>query len=141
MDNGNAFVMRLHIDNNPTSGHIAAPLLNGSVAANDCGVLAYSPSDTVTLAYTASHPHGFASRTFRIVRGVTDLSVPGLTVTGAPVGAGSFSDTPSVSTLLAGCPIAGFAEELDVHGTATDGWSRLGYDASDLRAFVLAPPS
>jgi hypothetical protein len=115
-------------------------LLNGSVAADACGVLKYSPSDTVTLAYTASHPNGFAWRNFRIRRGVTDVSVPGLTASGDPVGAGSFSASPSVSSLLGSCPVAGFAEELYVGGTATDGWSRQGYDANDLRAFVLAPP-
>jgi hypothetical protein len=140
VDSGNAFVMRLHVDNNPTSASIAAPLLNGSVAADACGVLKYSPSDTVTLAYTASHPNGFAWRTFRLRRGVTDVSVPGLTASGDPVSAGPFSASPSVSSLLGPCPVAGFAEELYVGGTATDGWSRQGYDASDLRAFVLAPP-
>src|SRR6266536_60790 len=141
VDTGNAFVMRLHVDNNPTCGHIDAPLLNGSVSADGCGVMRYSPSDTVTLGYTAKHPNGFAVRSFALVRGATPVSAPPLTVSGKPVGAGTFTASPSVSSLLsAGCAIAGFAESLYVQGTATDGWSRLGYDASDLRAFVLAPP-
>jgi hypothetical protein len=101
----------------------------------------YAPGDTVALAYTASHPNGFATRSFSLVRGATPVSVPGLTASGQPVGAGSFSASASVASLLSsGCNIAGFAESLNVYGTATDGWSRLGYDASDLRAFVLAPP-
>lgn len=140
VDTGSAFVMRVHVDNNPTTAQIAAPLLNGSVAADSCGVMRYGPGDTVALAYTASHPNGFAMRSFSLVRGVTPLSVPPLTASWQPVGAGSFSASPSVSSLLGACGIAGFAESLHVYGTATDGWSRRGYDASDLRAFVLAPP-
>jgi hypothetical protein len=38
-----------------------------------------------------------------------------------------------------GCPVAGFSENLYVDAMATDGWSsELGYDASAVRAFVLA---
>jgi hypothetical protein len=67
--------------------------------------------------------------------------VPPLTASGQPVAPGSFAAAPSVSSLLSpACAIAGFAESLQVRGTATNGWSRLGYDANDLRAFVLAPP-
>jgi len=143
---GNAFEMTLHVDNNPTSGHIAPPLLNGSVAADpNCGLINYSPpglapvaagSDKVTLAYTASHPRGFAKYDFVLTRGVTELEPP--TVKSAPSG-GSFSSSPAVSDLLGGCAIAGFTEALVVRGTATDGWGRQGYDAHDLRTFVLAP--
>lgn len=141
VDNGNAFVMRLHVDNNPTSAVIDAPLLNGSVAADDCGVIRYAAGDTVSLGYTASHPNGFAKRSFSLVRGTTHVSVPPLTASWQPVGSGTFSATPSVESLLSpACAIAGFAESLNVYGTATNGWSRLGYDAHDLRAFVLAPP-
>jgi hypothetical protein len=140
VDDGNAFVMRLHIDNNPTSATIASPLLNASTPPNtECGVIGYTAdgSDTVTIAYTASHPHGFASYNFTLERGVTTLTPP--SVAGVPVGAGSFSSNEPVSSLLGQCEVAGFAEQLYVAGTATDGWSRLGYDAQDLRAFVLKP--
>ncbi len=139
VDTGNAFVMRLHVDNNPTSAAIAPPLLNGSVKPDpNCGVITYAPdgSDTLTIAYTASHPHGFANYSFVLNRGVTRLTPPSA---GGPVGAGSFSSAPAVSSLLGKCTVAGFAEELYVEGTATDGWARQGYDASDLRAFVLKP--
>ncbi|MGE3972589.1 MAG: hypothetical protein AB7E78_14680, partial [Porticoccaceae bacterium] len=38
-----------------------------------------------------------------------------------------------------GCAVAGFSENLYVDSLATDGWgSELGYDASAVRAFVLA---
>jgi hypothetical protein len=154
VDTGNAFVMRLHVDNNPTFAQIAPPLLNGSVAADPaCGLIRYTlvppppppeppetPSGSVTLAYTASHPNGFATRSFDLRRGADPVGIPPFTASGAPVGSGSYSASPAVSTLLGSCTIAGFAESLNVSGTATDGWGRLGYDASDLRAFVLAPP-
>jgi hypothetical protein len=154
VDTGNAFVMRLHVDNNPTFAQIAPPLLNGSVAADPaCGLIRYTlvppppppeppetPSGSVTLAYTASHPNGFATRSFDLRRGADPVGIPPFTASGAPVGSGSYSASPAVSTLLGSCTIAGFAESLNVYGTATDGWGRLGYDASDLRAFVLAPP-
>jgi hypothetical protein len=134
---GNAFVMQVHVDNNPTAASIAAPLLNGSVAADaHCGILHYHPGDDVTLAYTASHPHGFADYTFTLVRGVTTLTPPSAH---AAVSPGPTSTTITEAVLRDGCPVAGFAEQLDVTGTATDGWSRQGYDAHALRAFVLSP--
>jgi hypothetical protein len=66
------------------------------------------------------------------------------------VSGGSFSVTRSVDHLLndnlpggcvpGGCSVAGFSENLYVAVTTTDGWSRQSqYDASFVRAFVLAP--
>jgi hypothetical protein len=136
---GNAFVMQLHVDNNPTFASIASPLLNGAVGPDPkCGVIDYAAggSDTLAVAYTASHPHGFATYDFAFKRGVNALSPPS---SAGPVGTGSFSSNSSVSALLDGCTVAGFAERLYVAGTATDGWWRQGYDAEDLRAFVLKP--
>jgi hypothetical protein len=99
----------------------------------------------VTLAWNASHPHGFASYSFGVVRGVS-----GVFASSGPVGAGSFSAVRSVDHLLndnlpagctpGGCPVAGFSENLYVAASATDGWSRQSqYDRSAVRAFVLAP--
>jgi hypothetical protein len=139
VDTGSAFVMRLHVDNNVCSAHIADPLLNGSVAANSCGVLDYAPGDTVELDYSASHPHGFATYAFTLVRGVTPLTPPSVPAW-TPVGAGAFTNSLAVSYLLGGCPVAGYAESLYVAATAIDGWRRLDeYDRNDLRAFVLSP--
>lgn len=67
----------------------------------------------------------------------------------APVACSSSPITQTVSHLLNdnlpagcpvdGCPVAGFSENLYVDSLATDGWtSELGYDASAVRAFVLA---
>lgn len=138
---GNSFIMSLHIDNNVCTGSIAIPTLNGVAADPDCGVLNYDPNmpGSVTMNYTASHPNGFATYNFTLVRGVNALTPP--TVSGAPVGTGSFSTTQTVSYLLGGCPVAGFAETLYVAAMAVDGWERLSnYDAQPLPvAFVLAP--
>ena len=136
---GNSFIMTLHIDTNVCSASTDAPTLGG-VAANDCGVLEYDSGapGSVTMDYAASHPHGFANYRFRLFRGVTLLTPPSTGVT--PVGAGSFSTTTPVSTLLGSCPVAGFSENLHVWASATNGWRRLQeYDAHAVRAFVLAP--
>jgi hypothetical protein len=95
--------------------------------------------------WTASQPHGFATYGFEVVRGVS-----GVFASSGSVGAGAFGTTMTVDHLLndnlpvgctvGGCPVAGFSEVLDVWATAIDGWSRQSqYDASFVRAFVLAP--
>jgi len=131
--------MRLHIDNNPVTAQIHPALLNGSVVADaNCGLIRYTnnpAADTVEIAYTASHPHGFADYTFDFRRGTTPKPP-----SASGQATGTFSTTLTVAALLETCTIAAFAEDLTVRGRATDGWSRLGYDAHDLAAFVLAPP-
>jgi len=137
---GNSFIMTLHIDNNVCSASIAAPTLNGIPADDNCGVLEYDSAapGSVTMAYTASHLNGFATHNFSLFRGVNLLTPP--SVSGVPVGTGNFSTTQTVNYLLGGCTVAGFSENLYVAAMATDGWDRLsGYDASAVRAFVLAP--
>ena len=136
-DGLNSFLMTLHIDNNVCDASIAAPVLNGSIAADDCGVLKYFPSDSVAMGWTASHPNSFANYSFGVVRGAEPiLGISGGANTGAP-----FSHTDTVANLLdADCTVAGFSENLYVAAMATNGWERLsGYDDSDVRAFVLAP--
>lgn len=151
---GNAFVMTLHIDNNPCSASLPAPTLNG-VPANDCGVLDYNPASpgTVQMPFTASHPNDFATYTFSLRRGVqllTPVASPPnppspttpQTIAGEPVSnAGSTSPvTAPVSSLLGACPVAGYSESVRAYAMAFNGWSRLsGLDAHANRAFVLAP--
>jgi hypothetical protein len=135
---GNSFIMTLHVDNNPCAASIAAPTLNGTPAGDDCGVLRYDPQNpgSVTMAYTATHPNGFATYSFGVVRGIHPVAGAG-----GPVVPGTSSITETVTTLLGGCDTAGFSENLYVAALAIDGWGRLsGYDRSDVRAFVLAPP-
>jgi len=136
---GGALVFQLHVDNNVCSAHIDAPILDGVPAGDECGVLRYTDtSHAVTIGWEAAHPNGFATYDFDVWRG-THLRLSGSGAVGAPPGAHTLS--PSVAFLLESCSVAGFAEVLNVHATATDGWStQTQYDRSDVRAFVLAPP-
>ncbi len=137
---GNSMIVTLFVDNNVCDAGIDAPTLNGTAASDDCGVLEYVPSNSssVQMNYTASHPNGFATHNFHLYRGINLLTPP--SVSGVPVGSGSFSTTQSVSALLGGCSIAGFSENVTAVAMATDGWGRLAsYDAGAVRAFVLAP--
>lgn len=142
---GNTMVITLHVNNEPCSASIAPPAIGGVVADPCCGVLKYGSGDSVTLAWQASQPHDFATYSFSVVRGVS-----GVYGSSGGVAAGSFSVARSVDHLLndnlpggcvpGGCPVAGFSENLYVAAMATDGWSRQSqYDASAVRAFVLAP--
>ena len=142
---GHTMVITLRVNNEPCSASIAPPAIGGGVADPCCGVLSYAPTDTVTLGWSASHPHGFGSYGFGIVRGVN-----GVFSAGGAVSAAAFSATRTVDQLLndnlppgcavGGCPVAGFSENLHVWASATNGWSRQSqYDRHDVRAFVLAP--
>ena len=139
---GNSFIMTLHLDNNVCSAGIGAPTLLGTPAGDNCGVLEYTPASlgsNVLMPYTASHPNGFARYNFSLYRGINLLTPP--SVSGVPVGAGSFTASETVGNLLGGWTVAGFSENLYVAATATDSWSRLSnYDAAAVRAFVLARP-
>jgi hypothetical protein len=136
---GGSLIYRLHIDNSPCSGSIDAAQLGGQTADPNCGVLTYaSTGDTVSLPFTASHPNGFATYGFRVLRGLVQV----LTDSG-PVGSppGSHTLTPTAASLLGPCATAGFAEDLYVSASATDGWSRQSQlDAHPApRPFVLKP--
>jgi len=141
---GSAMVLTLHVNNEPCSAHIGAPMVGGTGADDCCGVLGYhSDGDNVTMPWQASHPHGFATYGFLVRRGARDV----LSDSGA-VGGGSFSETRSVGYLMTtnpapgctgGCTVAGFTENLSVYAMATNGWGRLSnYDGWDARAFVLS---
>jgi hypothetical protein len=148
---GNSFIMTVHVDNRPTSGLLATPLLDGH-SADSCGVLRYTtggggPLGTVTIQYTATQPDNFARFSYRLSRGVTPLTPP--TASGR-VSAATDPATVNVSVLSlltqpggAVCDVAGFAEDLYVASLATDGWNRLsGYDSNPPPVgFVLAPAS
>ncbi len=140
---GSAFLLPLHVDNNPSHAEIDAPLLNGSAAADACGVMRYTPpmppqttSGSVDMPYRARHRNGFATYSFQVKRGADVLTPPS---TSGAVAAATFVQTQSVEDLRGPCTNAAFLEDLWVYGTALDGWSRVGYDAHDSRAFALAP--
>lgn len=152
-DGNKSFIMTVHVDNHSCEADIDKAQL--TAPANDCGVILYdsgNTSATVTMPYTASHPNDFATRLFRLKRGVTNLppfsqggSSPLVSANLAP---GSTSQTATVAELtqaypaygLAACSIAAFSEDLHVWAMAHNGWRRLyEYDDNDHAAFVLAP--
>jgi hypothetical protein len=143
---GNSMVLTLHIDNNHTWADLGAPSTPSGTADPCCGIVTYATGASVSLPYTAYHPHGFATHALQLFRSATQI-LP--TITG-PVG--SFTVTRTVADMMSlalpaaclgnpPCTTAAFAEHLEVYAMATDGWgSYLGYNAADNRAFALAPP-
>jgi len=147
---GDAFLLPLHVDNNHCTAHVDPPVLNGSTAADQCGVMRYHPTQssagTVELPYSATQRNGFANYSFRVQRGVELVTPP---TTSGPVGAGSFTPSETVLNLLSRmpappplsppCTIGAFLEDLTVIPSATDGWGQAVPNARDTRAFTLAP--
>jgi hypothetical protein len=150
---GNSMVINLHVDNNRCFASIGAPSIGATLADPCCGVLISQPADNVTMPYTAYHPHGFAQYSFSTVRGTqavvsrsSSVDDPG-TLVNEDTGGGTAVETvhalmtlnPAPGCSGVDCVVAGFSENLYVDSMATDGWgSELGYDASDVRAFVLS---
>jgi hypothetical protein len=134
---GSAFLLPLHVDNNPTHAELDPPLLDGVAVADGCGVMRYpTTGGIIKMPYRARHRNGYATYAFTVKRGADTQTPPSTTGT---VAATTFEPTRSVDLLRGSCPMAAFLEDLYVYGTAFDGWSRVGYDAHDSRAFALAP--
>lgn len=139
---GNRMILTVRVDNNPCAASIGAPALDGSAAADQCGVMNYlSPASTVAMPFLALQRNALASYSFYVQRGAVwppELDLPGTASTSAA--AMPPAPTETVSNLLDACTTAGFVEHLYVAHGATDGWSRQQqYDAHATRAFVLAP--
>lgn len=133
-------VYQLHVDNNPCNAALQPPDIAGSVSADPCGLLRYDPGDSVTLHWTASHPHQFATFKHAVVKGATELPAPLTTLGVVTPTPGTHAETHAVAVLLGSCTIAGFAETVSVWAMATDGWSRQSqYDDHAIQAFALAP--
>jgi hypothetical protein len=138
----------VEVNNQQCVAVLEAPMLNTSPAtgADNCGVLHYGSNKvtTVALAFTASQPANYATFSLGLVRGVTGLGSPPLPaplpsgpVTAAP-GDSPVSPAPTVGDLLGTCPTAGFAAELYVAASMTNGNGRQSqYDAQALMGFVL----
>ena len=110
--------------------------------ADACGVLHYGTNKTLTvsLAFTASQPKGYANYSFSLARGVTELGPPAVVLPSGPVSAVASPMTATVANLLGTCPTAGFAAEVYVAATMTNGYNRQSqYDAEALMGFVLTP--
>jgi hypothetical protein len=138
----NCMMVTVRVDNNACAASIDAPTLDGNPAADQCGVMNYtSRAQTVAMPFLALQRSGFATYSFAVQRGAVspaEVSVSGTAAVNAA--AMPAAPTASVGDLLDQCVTAGFAEHLYVAHRATDGWSRQSqYDASDIRAFVLAP--
>ena len=133
-------VFQLHVDNNQCAAAVQPPEVAASVSADPCGLLRYQPGDSVTLQWTAFHPHQFATFKHAVVKGATELPAP-VTTSGAVTPApGTHTESHTVAALLGSCTIAGFAETVSVWAMATDGWSRQSqYDDHVIQAFALAP--
>jgi hypothetical protein len=142
-------VLTVRVDNNPAYARIDAPSVGGSAAADACGVLRYGARDVaVGVPFVALQINRFANYAFYVQRGAVtppEYRVAGTaaasvaTMPGALPPSPPADPQPTVDSLLDACTLAGFTEQLYVAHTGTDGWSRLsGYDASAVRAFVLA---
>lgn len=149
---GGAYVLRVHVDNNGTSAELPQPSIGGVAASDDCGFLRYESGDLVHVQYLAAHPNNHAVFRFGITRGshrmpsastlapyveVAALSAPTTTAPYTKT-AGSYQRDFTPTELVGTCVNAAFAASLGVYGKATNGYGRLGLDASRLIAFALA---
>jgi len=130
------------VNNQSSVATLSPPVLNLTppATADACGVLHYGSKKTATvsLGYTASQPANFATYSFALVRGVTALSLTPPLPNNAPVTPPLAPVAVQVSNLISGCPTAGFAAEVYVAATMTNGWNRQSqYDAEALMGFVL----
>jgi hypothetical protein len=129
-------LVTIRVDNRPCAGALGAPTLNGKAIDPNCGLLHYTglTAASVDMPVTATHPAGFATYSFEVVKGVN-----GIIAIGGPVPAAS-PVTSAASTLLGSCTVAALGEYLYVAASANNGWSRQSqYDTSAAVAFVLAP--
>jgi hypothetical protein len=143
--------LTIEVNNQQCVAVLQPPVLNTATptSADSCGVLHYgtNKATTVGLAFTASQPAEYATFSFSLVRGVTNLAAPPAPqvpiplpsgpVTAAP-GDSPVSPAPTVNQLLGSCPTAGFAAEVYVAASMTNGNGRQSqYDAEALMGFVL----
>ncbi len=134
--------LTIRVDNNHCTATVGTPEVHGTFADPDCGLLHYGTknSDLVSMPFGVGHPNGFATFSFRLVKGVHAVSLPAVPPTSGPVSSAVSPVTASIADLMGSCDIAGFGEWVYVAATATNGWSRQSqYDASAAVAFVLAP--
>src|SRR5579864_1231376 len=131
-------IYRVQVDNRPTDAELQAVLVNGH-AADSCGISHYgSTSDPVAIQYVATQPGNFLWWEMGITRGMGSSA-------GSAGGDQNSADPAFYNTtagaLLAGCPNAAFAVNLNTHARAIDGYGRQSqYDRSATIAFALLNP-
>ena len=136
--------LKVLINNQSGVATLLPPVLNTTptpTTADACGVIHYgaTKTTTVTLAYTATQPANFAFYSFALVRGVTAVGPPPTLPSNVPVPA-TTPITATVAQLLGACATGGFAAEVYVAATMTNGFTRQSqYDAEALMGFVLTP--
>jgi hypothetical protein len=129
------------VNNQPCVAVIFPPTINTSptqTASAQCGTVNYggNKSLTVTVPFTATQPAKFGNFSFSITRGTSQTF---LGPQNAPVPA-TAPFTDSVATLLGTCTTAGFAADLYVAATMTNGIDRQSqYDASAQAGIALTP--
>ena len=133
--------LEIMVNNQPCVAVISPPTINTSpteTASAQCGTVNYggNKSLTVTVPFTATQPAKFGNFSFSITRGTSQTF---LGPQNAPVPA-TAPFTDSVATLLGTCTTAGFAAELYVAATMTNGIDRQSqYDASAQAGIALTP--
>ena len=141
--------LTISVDNNSCGATIATPVLETApptTADPTCGLLHYVTKGPtlVAMGFTATHPNGYATFAWELIKGVNPVALPPgpppPPPTSGPVSAVVSPITDSVANLLGTCNIAAYAEYVYVYAMANNGWSRQSqYDASAAIAFVLAP--
>jgi hypothetical protein len=145
------FLFQLVIDNRTPTAIVEETSLSPSgTKVGICGVMNYAGTDTsVNMPYQAKHPARFAQYRFWLVRAaatfytsegqVGDMATGNFSVP-APINSITNLRTitkPDGTVVL--CPMVAFSENLYIWNMAFNGWSRVGPDASAVRAFALAP--
>jgi hypothetical protein len=131
----------LMVNNEMCVASMDIPTLD-SVAANPaCGYLKYTATTgQVKLHWSASHPKGFATYSFGVVKGVNSIfGLNGPLV--PPATSFTYDYIKTVAQMLDTCPtVAAFYEALSVYTTVINGVGRQAqYDAYASVAFCLAP--
>lgn len=152
-----AFKMNVRIDNNHCAAEIQAVHLTTNPAAvqNCCGFLNYiDGAQLIRVSFRASHLNDLATYSFHVVKGQGSGNSVAPALAGGLITTGTNGFTRSgdlywkdiaardlLGTCADGhvCTKAAFAEHLSVYGLATNGHSRINYDAGDLDAFAIEP--
>lgn len=149
---GDAYVLRVHVDNDGSSAALPQPSIGGVSASDDCGFLRYETGDLVQVRYLAAHPNDHAVFAFGVTRGSNPLPSAStvapyveVSAASAPTGSTPFAKVGSFYQrdfspveLVGTCVNAAFAAQVTVYGKATNGYQRLGLDDHRLIAFALA---
>jgi hypothetical protein len=148
-----AYVMKVHIDNNPVECDLPQPTIDGVGPNPNCGFIRYSSGDEVRLRYRAAHPNNRAVFGFGVIRGSNGLDIAStptsrneVAAASVPTGGsnyvlqldGYYSQDFTPEKLVGPCINAAFSATVAVYGKAMNGYERIGYDGSKTIAFALA---